>query len=233
MASTTTKLIEITNEETFEQIIQGEENKNKILIFYFWASWADGCKDMEQVLVTLAELYPQLCYYKIEAEELPDVSESFDIDSVPSFVFIKGGKLLQTIMGANAIELTETVEKYIQLIGSKVKPRVETSKEDINERLEKLVNLDKVMIFIKGSPEAPKCGFSRQLINILKEQGVRYQHFDILKDDQVRQGLKKYSNWPTYPQFYVNGELMGGLDIIKEMIDMEEFIDSIPKENRI
>lgn len=74
------------------------------------------------------------------------------------------------------------------------------------------------MIFMKGDRNAPRCGFSRQLIQILNDTGVSYETFDILTDEEVRQGLKTYSDWPTYPQVYVKGELQGGLDIIKEML---------------
>ena len=80
-----------------------------------------------------------------------------------------------------------------------------------------LINKHPLMIFMKGNPEEPKCGFSRTLIGILNETGVPYGTFDIFSDEDVRQGLKKYSNWPTYPQVYVKGELVGGLDIIKEL----------------
>ena len=80
-----------------------------------------------------------------------------------------------------------------------------------------LINKHPLMIFMKGNPEEPKCGFSRTLIGILNETGIPYGTFDIFSDEDVRQGLKKYSNWPTYPQVYVKGELVGGLDIIKEL----------------
>lgn len=68
---------------------------------------------------------------------------------------------------------------------------------------------------MKGSPNAPRCGFSRTLVGILNELNAKYETFDILEDEEVRQGLKTFSNWPTYPQVYVNGEFIGGLDIIK------------------
>ena len=80
------------------------------------------------------------------------------------------------------------------------------------------------MIFIKGVPGAPQCGFSNTLLQILDEQQVKYDYFNILTDEEVRSGLKVYSNWPTFPQVYVDGELIGGLDIIKEMVEMGEKI---------
>ena len=72
---------------------------------------------------------------------------------------------------------------------------------------------------ITGSPSAPKCGFSRTLIGILQGENIEFSSFDILGDEEIRAGLKVLSDWPTYPQLYVNGEFMGGLDIIKEMQD--------------
>lgn len=70
---------------------------------------------------------------------------------------------------------------------------------------------------MKGLPSGPKCGFSRKIVDILENEGCSYGSFDILTDEEVRQGLKTYSDWPTYPQLYVGGELLGGLDIVQEM----------------
>ena len=88
------------------------------------------------------------------------------------------------------------------------------------------------MLFMKGVPEAPRCGFSRQTVEILRKHEVTFESFDILKDEEVRSGLKIYSDWPTYPQLYCNNELVGGLDIIKEFVsnangDKEVFKQSI------
>lgn len=87
----------------------------------------------------------------------------------------------------------------------------------LENRLKELVGRAPVMIFIKGSPDAPQCGFSRSLVSILDAEKITYDYFNILSDDEVREGLKTFSDWPTYPQLYVSGSLIGGLDIIKEM----------------
>jgi len=92
----------------------------------------------------------------------------------------------------------------------------------LDERLKKLINKAKCVVFMKGHPDQPRCVFSKTLVGILAETGVAYDHFDILSDEEVRQGLKTYSNWPTYPQVYVDGELVGGLDIIKELKETNE-----------
>jgi Grx4 family monothiol glutaredoxin len=95
----------------------------------------------------------------------------------------------------------------------------------LEDRLKALVNRSKVMLFMKGLPSQPRCGFSRQICEILKQQNVAFDAFDILSDEEVRQGLKTFSDWPTYPQLYVNGDLVGGLDIVKEMVENDEFQD--------
>ena len=87
----------------------------------------------------------------------------------------------------------------------------------IQARLEQLVNEHPIMLFMKGNPNEPRCGFSRKVVQALQEEGLEYGSFDILSDEAVRQGLKEYSNWPTYPQLYVKGEFIGGCDIVLEM----------------
>lgn len=86
------------------------------------------------------------------------------------------------------------------------------------------------MLFMKGSPQAPRCKFSRAMVDLLAGAGAQYGSFDILSDQGVRQGLKKFSNWPTYPQLYVGGKLLGGLDVVKELQEEGELADLKPAE---
>lgn len=81
----------------------------------------------------------------------------------------------------------------------------------------------KVVLFMKGNPEQPRCGFSQKTVALLKQEKVPFSTFDILQDEAVRQGLKKLNDWPTFPQIIVNGELIGGLDILRELIETGEF----------
>lgn len=90
--------------------------------------------------------------------------------------------------------------------------------KDLSTRLQELIEKQPVMVFIKGSPEEPRCGFSRQLVALLNDRHVKYGYFDILSDDEVRQGMKVHVDWPTFPMLFYKGELLGGLDIVKEMV---------------
>lgn len=118
----------------------------------------------------------------------------------------------------------------------------EETLEKLNERLRGLMNKSKIMLFMKGTPDAPRCGFSRKTVAILREQDVKFEHFDILSDESVRQGkcwfyvhfnwlilrhfvtgLKDLNEWPTFPQIIVNGQFMGGLDVLTEAVKSGEF----------
>lgn len=92
----------------------------------------------------------------------------------------------------------------------------------MDNKIEQLIRQAPVMLFMKGDKFLPKCGFSARVVGLLKELNVDFTTFDILEDEEVRQALKEYSNWPTYPQLYVDGELAGGCDIISEMYETGE-----------
>ncbi|PIR55228.1 monothiol glutaredoxin, Grx4 family [Candidatus Peregrinibacteria bacterium CG10_big_fil_rev_8_21_14_0_10_36_19] len=94
--------------------------------------------------------------------------------------------------------------------------------EEFKKHLESLINQSETVLFMKGDKYLAKCGFSAQVVDVLNHLGVKFTTFDILEDEEVRQGLKEYSNWPTFPQLYHNGELVGGCDIVTEMFQSGE-----------
>jgi monothiol glutaredoxin len=94
---------------------------------------------------------------------------------------------------------------------------------DINERIKEQVTQNRVVLYMKGTPQFPQCGFSATVAEVLKRCGVTdYASFNVLQDDALRQGIKDYSNWPTIPQLYVDGEFVGGCDIVREMYQSGE-----------
>jgi monothiol glutaredoxin len=98
-----------------------------------------------------------------------------------------------------------------------------------NERIDALVKSNQVMLFMKGTPLFPQCGFSSKAIAILDHLGVAYESVDVLQDMEIRQGIKEYSDWPTIPQLYVKGEFLGGSDIMMEMYEageLQELVES-------
>jgi len=88
---------------------------------------------------------------------------------------------------------------------------------DTQQKIKQQITSDKIVLYMKGTPEAPMCGFSAQTVKLLTAVGAKYSSFDVLSDEEIRQGVKSYSNWPTFPQLYINGELVGGCDIVTEL----------------
>ena len=262
-ASSPCALTPVTSEAEFNNHIS-QLPASCLAVIYFNASWAEPCKQMFTILSTLAQTYestspPRIAFYSLDAEELADVSEKYDVTQVPLVVLQKGGQVQEQITGTDATKVRSAVEKYAggnavagslppaQTVTKQAQPAAQAphtngdgmakyapnasdpatapqysseemngsqSKEDLNARLSELVKAAPVMLFMKGTPSAPQCGFSRQTVSILREKGIRYGFFNILADDEVRQGLKEFSEWPTFPQVYVGGELIGGLDIV-------------------
>ncbi|XP_024393607.1 monothiol glutaredoxin-S17 isoform X2 [Physcomitrium patens] len=209
-----------------------------LVVVHFWASWCEPSKAMEPVFAQLAAETPQAQFFRVEAEEQSDISEAYDVTAVPLFIWIKEGVVVDKMQGANAPELANKVAKWVNDAGPLTGLKTETPSNGVaaaattaptqgaataslseaeKGKLHELVNSNKIMLFMKGSPEEPRCGFSRKVVNVLKDQDVEFGSFDILSDEAVRQGMKTYANWPTFPQLYVDGELLGGCDIILEM----------------
>lgn len=269
------ELTEITSEDNFNSILSSA-SPSTLLVLSFHAPWAAPCAQMKTILTTLASTYPPndpptATFLSINAEDLPEISESYDVTAVPFLVLIRDGKTLETVSGSDAAKVRDAVERHASSKGNAGKagippmlsatPRKETngvapqtatsnghlpntpsssgtkdlsgyaptsndpptapamssgaaSKEELHTRLSNLVKAAPVMLFMKGTPSAPQCGFSRQIVSILRENGVKYGFFNILADDEVRQGLKEFADWPTFPQLWIDGELVGGLDIV-------------------
>ncbi|PGH05921.1 Grx4 family monothiol glutaredoxin [Blastomyces parvus] len=252
-------LNEIASEEAFYNHVSSLPS-SALLVLYFHTPWAAPCTQMRTVLSTLASTYPAttppaISFVSVNAEELPDISEVYDVTAVPFIVLVRDGKTLQSLSGSDAIKARAAIEQHAGLTATDgttgaeklaippplhAEPRedLDTSRtsdtpgantngagetstspappptnEELFARLDELVKAAPVMLFMKGTPNDPQCGFSRQIVAILRENGVKYGFFNILADEDVRRGLKEYADWPTFPQLWIGGELVGGLDI--------------------
>jgi len=93
---------------------------------------------------------------------------------------------------------------------------------NVSDRIKTEVESNDVVLFMKGTPGAPQCGFSATVVKVLDHLGVKYKGVNVLADAELRQGIKEFSNWPTIPQLYVKGEFVGGCDIVREMFENGE-----------
>ncbi|AFR93743.2 Grx4 family monothiol glutaredoxin [Cryptococcus neoformans C23] len=231
-------LVQVSSPKHFRELLSAD--LNRVSCLNFWAPWAEPCVAFNSAVEQKAAQFPSVLFLNIEAEQLADISESFDIEAVPSFLLLRGHTLLARHSGADASLLhsllTQHASPSAPLSTSSAQPQAPAAAQrprteaEIVARCHELMNKHKVVLFMKGNPTAPKCGFSRQTVGLLREQGVEFAWFDIFSDEDVRQGLKKVNDWPTFPQIIVNGELVGGLDILREMIEngeWQELMDSI------
>ncbi|OWZ01543.1 Grx4 family monothiol glutaredoxin [Phytophthora megakarya] len=221
MAAVTGSVVSVQSVAQFDEATAREST---LSVSFFWAEFHEACRpngQLDVVVRQLATLHPRIRFLKVAAEELSELSERFQIAVVPTFVIAQGRAVLDKLEGANVAELA----KRVDVLSKSVAKNTSTTSEDapkplddaLQYRLKKLISASPVMLFMKGNPTEPKCGFSRQMVALLNEDKIQFGTFDILQDDEVRQGLKQFSDWPTYPQLYVNGSLVGGLDILKEM----------------
>jgi Grx4 family monothiol glutaredoxin len=260
MASSTCTVTPIATEADFADHTSALP-QDCLAVIYFHAPWAEPCKQMGTILSTLASTYPatnppRTAFFSLDAEEVSEVSENYDVTQVPLVILQKNGQVVDSVTGTDASKVRNAVEahagrpaaddagkasslppaqKVTRPPPSETGPLAQAngdvdttaapqtsageaqngaSKEELHSRLGELVKAAPVMLFMKGTPSSPQCGFSRQTVALLREKGVRYGFFNILADDEVRQGLKEFSEWPTFPQVYVGGELVGGLDIV-------------------
>ena len=95
---------------------------------------------------------------------------------------------------------------------------------EIKSKIEEMIKVNEVCLFMKGTPDAPQCGFSMAVTNVLKHLNVKFKGVNVLESEALRQGIKDFSDWPTIPQLYVKGEFIGGCDIVKEMFEKKNLI---------
>jgi monothiol glutaredoxin len=94
--------------------------------------------------------------------------------------------------------------------------------DDVNKKIKSIIQSNNIVLFMKGTPTAPQCGFSMAVSNILKHLNVKFEGINVLEDNEIRQGIKNYTDWPTIPQLYIKGEFIGGCDIVREMFEKGE-----------
>ena len=220
------------------------------VVAHFGADWAPPCAAMDAALAGLASDLPGVSFVRVDADAdgVAGLCERMGVDAVPTCVFLSGeGKMQGTLEGADVPALVARVRAEFPggaTGGAPRPPKAEApaaasgeggaawkpvpagaaeTREQLEARIRGIIGTQGVTLFMKGTPDAPRCGFSRKVVEWLRQDGVApFRHFDILSDEAVRQGLKELSNWPTYPQLYVDGELVGGCDIIEELHEAGE-----------
>ena len=160
------------------------------------------------------------------------MTEKYSIQCVPTFILLFSQVIAGKVEGADIPLLKKVLETTLPQshLTALIQPSTLTI-QTTQQKIKLLTMSNEIMIFIKGTPKDPKCGFSRECCELMNELRLEYGTYDILSNEEIRQGLKIYSEWPTFPQVYVDGAFIGGVDILKEMISTREFQRLVTQED--
>lgn len=215
MSTSSKKLMEITSQAGLDQHLETTKTSKAVLLF--GADWHEACPMLKMVLGALADTpdNAKIVFGNVDAESATDLSDRFEVTMVPTILLLSESLVKERLEGevlSDPSHVTLAVQRLAKA-EEKVPDSTDTAQDDtdtapphdpkqaaLNDRLERLILADTVMLFMKGSPETPRCGFSRQAVELLRDEGIPFGSFDILSDNDVRQGLKTFSDWPTYPQ---------------------------------
>ncbi|KAJ5618654.1 thioredoxin [Penicillium herquei] len=207
-----------------------------LLVLHLYTPWTAYTTNLGPLLSSIASQCPAttppiISFLNINAKKLPEIAKEYGISKAPCILFLRGGEILESIRETNATVIDSAIQRHSGITTSLIpatpeKPALSSEQlEAIFVRLEKLVRTSPVMLFMKGTPQSPACRFSRRLVASLNERNIEYGSFNILSDSDVREGLKEFGDWPTFPQLWVDGEMVGGLDVVQERISTDpEFL---------
>lgn len=203
----------------------------KMFINVFYAPKYPNIDQFISSISNIAEFYQEDCLYIfIDIEKCPDLVKSFNLTIVPTIILSDANKKpLKIFENPQINELILNLDDDISLF----KSNFQVEKERMFSKIDQILSISPIMVFIKGTPQEPKCGFTSSLLEILKTHELNFGYFNILENEDVRNWLRYYSKWNTYPQFYVNKNIIGGLDVIRDLISKGKFESLLPPNCRI
>lgn len=223
------KAVKLTSDNINKIISDDSDNMS---VIFFDAEFTNQ-KDLVQAAISCIEENFSSSDFTLaicDGEEHHEVARKLEVVSLPSIVLVKKGRPIIKSTDLETNKLKSLIQREVQSIADQ---GVEIKGQDrLTLYLESLIKSAPVMIFMKGKPEQPRCGFSKQLMELMGRNSVKFESFDILENEEVRQGLKEYSNWPTYPQVYANGEFIGGLDILKQLEESGELLETLKAQQK-
>ena len=199
------------------------------IILLMWASWDSHSQNLLSMLQEMPSVYKNVQVAYVDCDEAEDLVDELNVDTVQTVVVLhpigSEARSTEKIEGIRAETLTELVEKENKAYDG----WYELEKKKAFRDIEAHIATYPFFIFIKGSKEEPKCKFTRRLVEMLRKPGYDYRTFNILADQRIRQWLKVYSNWPTFPQMYIDQKFVGGIDVVTELVEGDEFDEMVPE----
>lgn len=204
-----------------------------LLVIYFYTQWTEFSTQMSSDISTFASRCPvtdppTISFIRIDAKALVNLAVQYSVSVTPHVLCLRDGQVVESIRDSDPIKVCNALERRMAVDGLNVlskrvgrdcsSKQPKEAKEALVERLTGLINRAPIMLFMKGTSQSPLCRFSRRIIVILNKQNIEYDSFDVLADEDVRQGLKEVGDWPTFPQLWVDGQLIGGLEIVSAFV---------------
>mmetsp|Transcript_27404 Transcript_27404/g.49330 ORF Transcript_27404/g.49330 Transcript_27404/m.49330 type:complete len:219 (-) Transcript_27404:34-690(-) len=203
--------LEISQPEEAFRLIRERSFSSPVVLSFVVPDY-EPCEVLRRSLREFGEDSGDLWIAYVNTRALPDLGVHFSVTSVPTTFIFVGLSPVVKVEGAELHSILGPLEE----ITTNFNARLEEVRKQVTSRCEGLIRQSKMTAFIKGTKTEPRCKFTRRLLELLRDYD--FTTFDILNDEIVREWLKRISNWPTYPQVYIDGELVGGLDIVEEML---------------
>lgn len=195
-------------------------------VAHFSAGWCEPCKAVSELLGKEAKLYgDSIVFVEVDGEAHSDICEMEGVESVPYIAFwrtVSSGELQERVADVAGAKTDVIIQNLRSLYGEVSAASQRAAYDSLDGYLKYLTNRPGVVLFITGTPSRPRCGFTGRLCEMMYELNVNFVYYDVMASDEVCEGLKRYANWPTYPQVYVDGELVGGLDVCKQLLEEGE-----------
>lgn len=202
---------QIENEILFHEYINSPSIINKLLLAHIELEQIPVCKTVNEGLLAISrdpEFMQQLALCRLNADNFYDLLNTENVTAAPTILLYHRTKIIDRVDGFNQIDLLKKIKYHLNKIGvvqsTDVKANSDSEMNIAEAKIKQLLDSSSVILFMKGTPASPQCGFSRQACHLLDENKIKYDYFDVLADQNVREQLKKVSNWNTYPQVNSN-----------------------------
>ena len=207
IATNKTEVDELNTQKEFDEYISSSSVTNKLLLVHIELEQIPVCHTVNEALLAISrdeEFMRQIAVCRLNADHFYDLLNAHNVDAAPTVLFFHRGKLIDRVNGFNQSDLLKKTKLHINTIGvvqtTEVKSDNGSPSINVENKIKQLLESSAIILFMKGTPASPQCGFSRQACHLLDEHKIKYDYFDILADQNVREQLKRHSNWSTYPQ---------------------------------
>jgi len=206
--SNSLEVLQPTTQKEFDEYINSSSVINKLLLVHIELEQIPVCKTVNEALLAISrdpEFMQQLAICRLNADYFYDLLNAHNVNAAPTVLFYHRTKVIDRVDGFNQSDLLKKIKLHINTIGVVQSTEMKYDNNAEN-KIKQLLDSSPIILFMKGTPASPQCGFSRQACHLLDERKIKYDYFDVLADHNVREQLKKYSNWNTYPQVIENNE---------------------------